>query len=42
MDKNSYTNILTYYVGYVTVKDLSCVKINNVNRSYLIINKTNE
>ena len=29
--KKSYKNILTYHIGYVTVKNLSYVNINNVN-----------
>ena len=30
---------LIYYTGYVTIKDLGCIKINSVNSLYLIINK---
>ena len=41
IDENSYKNILIYYIGYVTIKDLKCEKINSVNPSYLIINKVN-
>ena len=29
--KNSYENILDYYIGYVTIKESKYVKINNVN-----------
>ena len=36
MDKNSYKNILIYYIGYVTRKNSKYVKINNVNISYFI------
>ena len=34
-------NISIYYIGYVTVKNLSFVTINSVNPFYLIINKIN-
>ena len=37
----TYTKILTYYIGYVTVKDLSYVKTNTVNPLYLITDKIN-
>ena len=36
---NSYKNLLIYCIGYVTIKDLSVVKINSVNPLYLIIDK---
>ena len=36
----SFWNILIYYIGYVTIKDLKHVKINSVN-VYLICNKVN-
>ena len=39
IDKKSYKNIIIYYIGYVTIKNLSYVKINNVNPLYLIIDK---
>lgn len=39
IDKQSYKNIITYYIGYITVKNLSYVKIYNVNPLYFIINK---
>ena len=41
MDKKSYKNILIYYIGCVTVKNPSYVKINRVNHLYLIIDKIN-
>ena len=41
IDEKSYKNILLYYNGYVTIKDLKYVKINTVNPLYLIINKVN-
>ena len=40
-DENSYKNIVIYYIGYMTFKDLRYVKINIVNLLYLIINKIN-
>ena len=39
--KNSYKNILIYYIGYVTNKDLKYVKINSVNPLYPICSKVN-
>ena len=39
IDQKSYKNILIYWIGYATVKDLKCVKINSVNHLYLIFNK---
>ena len=39
IDEKSYKNILIYYTGYVTIKDLKYVKINNINILYL--NKVN-
>ena len=41
IDKKSYKNILIYYIGYVTLKNLRYVKISSVNPLYLIINKVN-
>ena len=38
----SYKNILIYYIGYVTSKDLRYIKINSVNHVCLIINKIHE
>ena len=40
--EKSHKNILFYYIGYVTVKNLCYIKINSVNPLYLTINKTNE
>ena len=44
IDEKSYRNILLYYIGYETTKDLKdskYVKINSVNPLYLIFNKVN-
>ena len=41
IDEKSHKNVLIYYIGYVTIKDLCYAKINSVNPWYLIINKTN-
>ena len=41
IDEKSYKNILIYYDGYVTIKDLKYVKIYSVNPLYLIIDKVN-
>ena len=41
IDEKLYRNILIYYIGYVTVKDLRYIKGNNVKPLYLIINKIN-
>ena len=41
IDELSYKNILSYYIGYVTVKDLSYRTVNSENLLYLIINKIN-
>ena len=40
-DEKSYKNILIYYIGYVTIKDLKYVKINSVNTLYLIFGIVN-
>ena len=40
-DQKSCKNILIYYIGYVTIKDLKYVKTNSVNPAYLIFNKVN-
>ena len=40
-NKNSYKNILIFYFGFVTVRDLEYVKFNSVYPLYLIINKVN-
>ena len=39
IDEKSYKNILIYYIGSVTIKDLKYVKINSVNPLYLIFSK---
>ena len=41
IDKKACKNILIYYIGYVTIKDLKYVKINSVNPLYLIFSKVN-
>ena len=41
IDEKLYKNILIYYIGYLTVKDLKYVKINSVNPLYLIFSKVN-
>ena len=40
-DKESYKNILIYYIGYVMVKDLRYLKNHSVNPMYLIVEKVN-
>ena len=37
IDKMSYKNIDIYYIGYITMQDYDCVKINSVNPLHLII-----
>ena len=37
IDEKSYQNTLIYYIGYVTVKDLSYATTNSVNLLYFII-----
>ena len=39
IDEHSYTNVLIYHIGYVTLKNLSYTKINSANLLYLIIDK---
>ena len=39
IDKKAYKNIDVYYIGYITMKDSDCVKINSVNPLYLIIDE---
>ena len=39
IDEKSYKISLIYYIGYVTFKDLRCVKINSVNPLYQYIGK---
>ena len=41
IDENSYKNILIYYIGYVTIKDLKYIKIYSVSPLYLTFNKVN-
>ena len=42
IDQKSYNNILIYYIGFVTIKDLKYVKVNGVNSLYFIFSKMNE
>ena len=39
IDKKSFENIIIYYIGFVTIKNLSYININSINLLYLIINK---
>ena len=39
INENSYKNILVYYIGCATIKDLKYVKIGNVNPLYFIFSK---
>ena len=39
IDKKSCKSIYIYYIGYITMKDSDCVKINSVNPLYLIIDR---
>ena len=39
--KMSYKNIIIYYIGYITIKNLSYMKIITVNPLYLIVNEIN-
>ena len=41
IDEKPYKNILIYYIGYVTIKDLKYIKTNGVNLLYLIFSKVN-
>ena len=41
IDKTTNKNVLIYYIGYVTMKDLKYVKLNSVNPLYLILRKVN-
>ena len=41
IDEKSHKNILIYYIGYVMIKYLKCIKINSVNPLYLIFGKVN-
>ena len=38
-DGKSNKNIVIYYIGYVTIKDLKYVKINSANPLYLFFSK---
>ena len=40
IDEKSWKDVLIYYTGYATVKNLSYVTINSVNPLYFIIDKT--
>ena len=42
INKKSYKNIDTHYIGYITMKDYDYVKINSANPLYLIINEVDE
>ena len=42
LDEKSYQNILIYFIGYVTIRDLKYVKIYSANPLYFTINKVNE
>ena len=42
IDRMSYKSILTYYIGYVIIKDLKYVKITSLSPLYLIVSKVNE
>ena len=42
IDKKSYKNILIYYIGYMTTKNSTYVKIYSVNPLYLIFSNVNE
>ena len=42
IDEKSYRNILVYYIGYMAIKGLKYVRINNINPLYLIISRGNE
>ena len=39
--KMSYKKIIIYYIGYITIKNLSYIKIITVNPLYLIVNEIN-
>ena len=41
INKKSHKGILIYNIGYVTIKNLSYVKINSVNPLHFIFNKIN-
>ena len=39
IDKKSYKNIDSYYIGYIAIKDNDYVNIRSVDPLYFIINK---
>ena len=41
INKKSYKNIIIYYIGYVTIKNLRYININRVNLLYITIVKAN-
>ena len=41
IDEKSYRNMVIYYTGFATIKDLKYVKIYSVYPLYLIFNKFN-
>ena len=41
INEESYKDILTYYVEYLTIKHLKYIKISSVNPLYLIFSKVN-
>ena len=41
IDKKPYKYIIIYFIGYITIKNLSYVKINSINPLYVIINEIN-
>ena len=41
INEKSYKDILSYYIGYVTIKYSKYVKINSVNPLYLVFHKFN-
>ena len=41
IDDKSYKNIFIYYIGFVTIKDSKCIKVNGVNSLYLFFIKVN-
>ena len=41
IDEKPYKNILIYYIGYVTFKDVRYATINSINPLYLNIYKIN-
>ena len=41
IDEKPYKNILIYYIGYMTVKSFSYIKIISINLLYFYIDKIN-